>query len=199
MELAELSRWCILFTVRFFFGVQCGRNSNKLDKLYKSALTLCTSAMSRFTKHASGKCEMHNFAVIAMEKFLRNMTRESVPIDQQINNLLQQQIKRNREILKSCGKNNIALRGPQALLEFRIDSGDQTLQHHLETAPRNATYISKTIQNEIITTVGAIIVNNLSQEIRDSKYFSIMSDEAADISNKENLSVVIRFLDSSKQ
>lgn len=175
--------------------------------------------MSRFTKHASGKCEMHNFAVIAMENFLRNMTRESVPIDQQINNLLQQQIKRNREILKSlfktiifCGKNNIALRGPrdddpqntslsgnfQALLEFRIDSGDQTLQHHLETAPRNATYISKTIQNEMITTVGAIIVNNLSQEIRDSKYFSIMSDEAADISNKENLSVVIRFLDSSK-
>ena len=112
-----------------------------------------------------------------------------------------------------CGKkNNIALRGPrdddpqnaslsgnfQALLEFRVDSGDQTLQHHLETAPRNATYISKTIQNEMIATVGAIIVNNLSQEIRDNKYFSIMSDEALDISNKENLSVVIRFLDSSK-
>ena len=50
----------------------------------------------------------------------------------------------------------------------------------------------------MITTVGAIIVNNLSQEIRDSKYFSILSDEAADISNKENLSVVIRFLDSMK-
>ena len=45
----------------------------------------------------------------------------------------------------------------------------------------------------MITIVGAIIVNNLSQEIRDSKYFSIMSDEAADTSNKENLSVVIRF------
>ena len=50
----------------------------------------------------------------------------------------------------------------------------------------------------MITTVRAIIVNNLSQEIRDSKYFSILSDEAADISNKENLSVVIRFLDSTK-
>ena len=201
------------------FGVQCGRNSNKLDKLYKTPLTLWTSAISRFTKHASGKCEMHNFSVIAMDNFLRNTRRESVPIDQQINNLLQEQIKRNREILKSlfktiifCGRNNIALRGPrdddpqnaslsgnfQALLEFRIDSGDQTLQHHLKTAPRNATYVSKTIQNEMITTVGAIIVNNLSQEIRDSKYFSIMSDEAADISNKENLSVVIRFLDSTK-
>ena len=53
-------------------------------------------------------------------------------------------------------KNNIALRGPQdddpqnaspsgnvqALLAFRIDSSEKTLQHHLETAPTNATYIS---------------------------------------------------------
>ena len=147
------------------------------------------------------------------------MRREAVTIDLQINNLLQQQITTNREILKPlfktiifCGKkNNIALRGTrddnprnatlsgnfQALLEFRIDSGDQTLKYHLEAAPRNASYNTKTIENEIIATVGAIIVNNLSQEIRDSKYFSIMSDEAADISNKENLSVVIRFLDST--
>ena len=36
------------------FGVQCGRNTNK------SPLTLWTSAVSRFTKDASGKCEMHN-------------------------------------------------------------------------------------------------------------------------------------------
>ena len=50
----------------------------------------------------------------------------------------------------------------------------------------------------MITTVGAIILNNLSQEIRDSKSFSIMSDEVADISNIENLSVVIRFLHSNK-
>jgi len=50
----------------------------------------------------------------------------------------------------------------------------------------------------MISTVAAVIMNNLPQEIRDSKYFSIMADEAADISNKENLSVLIRFLDSNK-
>ena len=71
----------------FFFGVQCGQNSNKLDKMYKSPLTLWTSAISRFTKHASGKCKMHNFAMIAVENLLRNLTRESVPIDQQVNRL----------------------------------------------------------------------------------------------------------------
>ena len=61
---------------------------------------------------------MHNYAVNAMADFLRVMRGEAVPIDQQLNNLVQQQIARNRQILKSlfktiifCGKNNILLRG----------------------------------------------------------------------------------------
>ena len=69
--------------------------------------------MSGFTKHASGKCEMHTFTVLVMDNFLRNIGREFVPIDQQ-------QITRNHEILKSqfktiifCARNNIALRGPR--------------------------------------------------------------------------------------
>ena len=33
---------------------------------------------------------------------------------------------------------------------------------------------------------------------RESKYFSVLADEAVDISNKEHLSVVSRFLDSEK-
>ena len=162
---------------------------------------------------------MHNFTMTAIEEFKKVMHRGSAPIDQQLNHILQQQISRNREILESlfktiifCGKNNIPLRGRrdddptnsaltgnfQALLEFRVDSGDQTLQQHLQNAPRNATYISKTIQNKMITTVGAYVLNKLAQEIRDCKYFSVMADEAADISNKENVSVVIRVLDTNK-
>ena len=99
------------------FGVQCGRNSNKLEKV--STHTLDVRHFT-FYQTRERECEMHNFAVIAMENFLKNMTRESVLIGQQINNLLQQQIKRNREVLKYlfrtilfCGKNNIALRGPR--------------------------------------------------------------------------------------
>ena len=72
------------------FGVQSGRNSNNLDKMYKTPLILCMSAMSRFTKNASRKCEMYNLSLIVMDNFLQNMTRESVPVDQQISNCLQQ-------------------------------------------------------------------------------------------------------------
>ena len=50
----------------------------------------------------------------------------------------------------------------------------------------------------MITTLAKYISNNLSREVRESKYFSILTDEAADISNKEHLSVVVRFVDSEK-
>ena len=202
-----------------FFAKEYGRNASKLDKLVKSPLTFWTTAMGRLVSHSNGKCQVHNSSVIAMNNFLRSMRQETVPINQQLDNLLREQISKNREIMKSlfktvifCGRNNIALRGRrdddpsnenlqgnfQALLSFRIDSGDETLQKHLQTAARNATYVSKTIQNEMITTVGNFITNKLSREIRDSKYFSILADEAADVANKEHLSVVIRFVDSTK-
>ena len=76
------------------------------------------------------------------------MNRETVPIDQQLN-VFRQQIAKNREIMKVIVRGrrdddptNEALQGNfQALLSFRIDSGDRVLQEHLGTAARNATYI----------------------------------------------------------
>ena len=44
----------------------------------------------------------------------------------------------------------------QAPFEFRIDSDDVKLMEHLENTPRNATYRTKTIQNEIIETGGEL-------------------------------------------
>lgn len=153
-----------------------------------------------------------------MDNFIRTMRNQAVPIDQQLNTILQEQINKNREILSSllksvifCGQSNIALRGHRddnprdkpidsnfhSLLKFRVDSGDTTLDEHLSNAPRNATYTSKTIQNEMISTVASYILEKISGEIKESKYFSVLADEAADISNKENISIVVRFVDTS--
>ena len=87
----------------------------------------------------------------------------------------------------------------QALLAFRVDSGDAILQQHLENAPRNATYRSKTIQNEINKTIGSYILSKTLDEIKESKLFSVVADETADIYNKEQLSLVLRFVDASQQ
>ena len=156
------------------FGMECGKNCAKLDKLFRSPLTFWTSG--RFDNHTSGKSENHKFSVMAMQNFLAAMRRQTAgaPIDQQFNRLMQANIDENREKIKSIvktvvffGQNNIPLREKgddnpddgnlqgnfQALLEFRIDSGDVKLKEHLENALRNATYRSKMIQNEIIETV----------------------------------------------
>ena len=161
----------------------CGATVNKL---MKSPITCWMSATSCFKKHSCGKSDTHNTAVLAMANFVRVMRHQVVPVNQQLDTLLQQQIETNRKILLSlfetvilCGCNNIALRGRrddgpatqlqkgnfQALLQFKVKSGDKTLQRHLSNAPRNATYTSKTVQNEMITTVGKYILGVVTVNI----------------------------------
>ena len=145
------------------FGVECGKNGAKLDKLFRSPLTFWTTARGKFDSHASGKSEIHKFSVMAMQNFLAAMRRQTAPIDQQLNQLMQAQIDENREKMKSivktvifCGQNNIPLRGKrddnpddsnlqgnfQALLEFRIDSGDVKVKEHIENL--NLTLVKNT-------------------------------------------------------
>ena len=144
-----------------------------------------------------------------------------VPINQALNNILKATVQANREKLKPivktillCGRQNIALRGHrddstrddkenpgnfQVLLDFRIDSGDHVLEEHFKTAAKNATYTSKTVQNELISCCGELITNTLCEEVRDSKFFSVLADEAQDCSNKEQMPVIIRFIDKDKE
>ena len=112
-----------------------------------------------------------------------------------------------------CGRQNMPLRGHrddnkhlggdsvgnfQELLDFRIDSGDEVLKEHFETASRNATYCSKTIQNEIIDCCGDVVTEQIVEEIKESKFFSIMADETQDCANKEQMSLAIRYVEQSE-
>jgi len=130
-------------------------------------------------------------------------------------------VRKNREILSSvvkcivlCGKQNLPLRGHrddsqhiednninsgnfQALINFRVDSGDENLKNFLENGPRNATYRSKTIQNEIIDVIKECIVGDLVAEVKDSSLYSISADEKADRSNTEQLTISLRFVDKN--
>ena len=45
------------------FGMECGRNGAKLDKLFRSPLTFWTTARGKFDSHTSGKSEIHKFSV----------------------------------------------------------------------------------------------------------------------------------------
>ena len=156
-----------------------------------------------------------------MTEFRGVMVNKVVPINQALNNILKATVQANREKLKPIvktillsGRQNIALRGHhddstrddkenpgnfQVLLDFRIDSEDRVLEEHFKTAAKNATYTSKTVQNELISCCGELITKTLCEEVWDSKFFFVLVDEAQDCSNKEQMPVIIRFIDKDKE
>ena len=87
----------------------------------------------------------------------------------------------------------------QALLDFRVRSGDQVLADHFKNAPRNATYRSKTTQNELISCCAQILNKKIIKEIKVSRFFPILADEVTDCSNKEQMPLVIKYVDSSQK
>jgi len=51
------------------------------------------------------------------------------------------------------------------LLKFRIECSDLELKIHFEISNSNATYISKTSQNEIVSVISNIIIVNILKKI----------------------------------
>lgn len=100
-----------------------------------------------------------------------------------------------------CALHNLPIRGKtddsavfNKLLQFRIDAGNNILKDHLENAPKNLTYISHRTQNEMLESMSATLKSVISQEINEASCFSIITDETADISGIEQLSICIQFL-----
>ncbi|KAK1391477.1 zinc finger MYM-type protein 1-like [Heracleum sosnowskyi] len=64
----------------------------------------------------------------------------------------------------------------------------------LENAPKNATYTSPKVQKDILHIFASKVRNKIRNEIGDSK-FCILVDEALDASQKEQMAIVLRFVD----
>ena len=86
-----------------------------------------------------------------------------------------------------------------ALLLYRADGGDELLQEHFKNAPSNATYISKTTQNEVISIIGDSIQRSIVNDCNETGgWFSLSADEVRETANKEQLAVTIRYVGKEK-
>ena len=81
-------------------------------------------------------------------------------------------------------------------LNFRVQGGDKVLEDHLRTCKKNRSYISKTSQNKLIICCGDVITDKLVNEVKESTFYTIRADKPADSSHKEQMSLVLRFVDS---
>ena len=51
-------------------------------------------------------------------------------------------------------------------LNSQVRAGDKVLKEHLRNAPKNASYISNTTQNELIKSCGQIITDTIINEVK---------------------------------
>ena len=117
--------------------------------------------------------------MLVLNNFLSQMSGKSKAINVLVNEGLRKEIAYNRQILVPiidsimfCGRTNTSLRGHRdgaqyhpnigeysdgrvgnfiELLNFAVRRGDKVLENHLQNHQKNASYISKTSQNKLIT------------------------------------------------
>ena len=65
-------------------------------------------------------------------------------------------------------------------LQFRVRGGDKVLEQHLKSCSKNASYFSKTSQNDLISCCGQFITELIVRKIKENHFFSILADEASD-------------------
>ena len=192
---------CVLFA-----NTESSVNAARMQQLYASPFRTWSKALKKFRDHAS-KSQMHLSASLRITCFRQQMEHKAAPIDLQLNKIESDTIKKNREKLVPIvetiivfGRQNIPLRGHrddsayynvveknpgnlQEILKLIARcGGNSVFKEHIISAPKNATYRSKTTQSEIIEICGEEIVQKLVSEILEVKFFSVLADEAADVS-----------------
>lgn len=79
-------------------------------------------------------------------------------------------------------------------LEFVASYSDDIKTVVLNNAPQNLKLTSPDVQKQIIRTAAQMCREEIN-EIRDSNRFSIIVDEARDVSTKEQMAIVFRYID----
>ena len=209
----------------FMFGHKFSKKAYKIKKLFHEPFKYWPDATAAFLRHESSKCGMHADTMTILCALQSNISGQTLPINILVDVNLRKQIADNRKKLEPiidtivlCGRLGLAYRGHRddkqyhaevgeyskggvgnfvELLNYRIRGGDVVLQEHLTKCNKNSSYISKTSQNHLIKCCGQIITDEIIFEVKKNKFFSIIADEARDCSNKEQMSLVLRFVDSN--
>ena len=205
-------KFCVLF------GKFSDQRINTLGVLIEQPLTNWKKATEKLIAHFSS-AKYHVEALEIASNFTSIMNNKTPSIRHQIDSIASQRIQQNRIVLRSiidtvilCGQQGISLRGHRddytsvssnpdqnhgnflELLNFRVRAGDLVLKQHLSTAARNATYTSKTIQNDIIHLCGKMIQRSIFSVVQSSPFYSVIADEASDSANDEQLAISLRYL-----
>ncbi|CAH1153707.1 unnamed protein product [Phaedon cochleariae] len=217
-------KYCTLFLVHNKGGKQ---KSEPLKKLVTTPLTKYAKLLGKdgdLEVHNNNL--YHREAVTRATDFIKTYRSRDKQICNLINSERLRQVEENRKRLKPIvetiifmGRQNIALRGHRddgnliatdsmscvnegnfrEMLKYRIKSGDTVLENHLKNTSSRATYISHKTQNELIDLCSKEILGFILDDVKKSKYFSIIFDETTDISHISQMSLTIRNVNENNE
>ena len=208
------------------FCINCllfGNKNSERGQLVSSALTNFHKAASALERHVTQAS--HCLATSDLATFLAAASRHAGSVQTQVISGAAQIRAQNRAKLRMivktllfCGRQNIPLRGHRepptrdldlatlpvdsnpgnflALLHLLANSGSSDLTRLFHGA-QGCTYLSRDVQNELISIIGDTIRGDIVADVHKARFFAISADEASDVANLEQLPLVVRFVDSS--
>ena len=118
-------------------------------------------------------------------------------------------IKTLAEIVLLCSHQKIALRGHHEgeesmnrgnYLEILnlVAHHDPVINERLMNGPKYAKYTSPEIQNSLIHIMGVMVQESMCSSVRKAGVFSILADDTKDCGKREQLAIVLRYVDMEK-
>ena len=178
-------------------------NSANLDKAFIThGFCNWKDATVAFKKHDSSNCRRE-----AIDKVI-TLPKTTKDIGETLSNKHAEEKEYNRDCLRKI-LSSLRFLGRQAL-PIRGD-GDETDGNYIQLLTlrgeddsrmidwlkrKNEKYTSAEVQNEMLQIMALSILRDISQNIRNSVFYSIMADETTDASNREQCVLVLRHVDN---
>ena len=72
---------------------------------------------------------------------------------------------------------------------------DPIIKERLKNGPKNAKYTSPYVQNTLINVMGSTVQESICSSVCKAGVYTILADETKDCSKKEQLAIIVRYVD----